>query len=128
MFAVVTLCAVLDVVQHHHAGDEVDGFPGGQEVQVGPAVSPAVPVTGRRAKETFNVQFHSVNVPHHAKIIHSPTQPQYFLTTVAVFSFFFFSRSVNSLEMKKKIPPVLHALAVDGNLTLCIMHQRIFTF
>lgn len=53
MFAVVPLCAVLDVVQNHHAGDEVHGLPGGQEVQVGPAVSATVTVTGTKwVKET----------------------------------------------------------------------------
>lgn len=53
MLAVVSLCAVLDVVQNHHAGDEVHSFPSGQEVQVGSAVPAAVTVTGtRRVKET----------------------------------------------------------------------------
>ena len=47
MLAVVALGAGVDVVQHHHAGDEVHGLPRRQQVQVGPAVSASVTVAGK---------------------------------------------------------------------------------
>lgn len=44
VFAVVALRALVDVVEDHHAGNEVKRLARRQEVQVGPTVSPPVAV------------------------------------------------------------------------------------
>lgn len=62
MFEIVALCAVVDVVEHDDAGDEVHGLAGRQEVQVGPAVSSPVAVASatesRRHSKQNQVQVH----------------------------------------------------------------------
>ena len=44
MLAAVPLCAVVDVVQHHHAGVEVHRLARRQEVQVGTAIPTPVAI------------------------------------------------------------------------------------
>lgn len=46
---VVSLLLLLGVVQHNHGGVEVHDLPSGQQVEVGAAVTPAVPVPGPRS-------------------------------------------------------------------------------
>lgn len=47
MLPVVALRAVVDVIEHDDAGDEVHGLARGKEVQVGPPVPPPVTIAGR---------------------------------------------------------------------------------
>lgn len=46
MFAIVALCAVVDVVKHNNTGDEVHCLARRKEVQVGPAVPSPVTIAG----------------------------------------------------------------------------------
>lgn len=46
MFAIMPLCAVVDVVKHNYTGNKVHCLPSWEEVQVGPAVSPPVTIAG----------------------------------------------------------------------------------
>lgn len=48
MFAIVALCAAVDVVKHNNAGDEVDCLARWKEVQVGPAVASTVTIAGMK--------------------------------------------------------------------------------
>ena len=45
---VVALHLIVDVIQHHHPGHDVDHLAGGQQVEVVTTVLAAVTVTGRR--------------------------------------------------------------------------------
>lgn len=44
VFSIVSLCAVLDVVEHNDTGDKVDRLACREEIQIGPAVTPAVAI------------------------------------------------------------------------------------
>lgn len=46
MLVVVALCAVVDVVEHNHTGDEEQRLARWEEVQVGPAVAAPVTIAG----------------------------------------------------------------------------------
>lgn len=44
---VMSLLLLLSIVEHHHRGIEIDNFSSGQEVEVGPAVTSTVAISGQ---------------------------------------------------------------------------------
>lgn len=57
--SVVPLQALVHVEQDDHWGDEVDGFPSGQQVKVGATVSTAVTVTEQSERSRNKASFYS---------------------------------------------------------------------